>query len=157
MNHQGGAMQTCLPSWWAPAVLAWALVSPFAAYAQEQPAAPASSRLPLRTAGADDSPMAAVGPMIAVLGIGALGLWVWIATRGRGAGGLRLGRWLAAGPDTPRLQVLERAALMPGCTLCVVRWGENEILLACSDKAVTLVSQRPVPVAAPGPQGEEPS
>ena len=38
--------------------------------------------------------------------------------------------------------------LTPGATLHVVHWGGEEVLLACSGSAVTVVSRRALPAPA---------
>jgi len=110
-----------------------------------QEAASAPGRLPLRQGGDEAGPFTALGPLIAVLGVAAIGLWFWVNLRGRGmAGGTPLARWGMTARGQGRIEVVERTALSPTSTLVLVRWDDTELLLAASAQGIAVLSQRKV-------------
>lgn len=120
-------------------------------------AASAPARLPFRQVGDDAGPLSAMGPLLAVMGIAAIGLWFWLNLRGRGMNAsVPLARWGGMGAGKGRVVVLERTSLTPTSAIVLVRWDDTELLVATSAQSVTVLSERKVPAAAPAAPGEAP-
>lgn len=59
--------------------------------------------------------------------------------------------WRKSPSLPPRVQVIERRGLNAACTLYLVRWDNEEVLLACAAQGVSLIARRS---AGPSPPGE---
>jgi hypothetical protein len=69
-------------------------------------------------------------------------------TRREGGGPARAA-WWPAKPASGSLRTTQSVRLVQGATLHVVEWGDEELLLACTPGAVTVVSRRArTPVAS---------
>lgn len=108
----------------------------------------ALKQLPLRR-DADDGGMGwTVLAFLAALGV--VSFVVSARARKGGAGG-----WPSAGllgGKGTRVVVLERRSLNNACTVCLVRWDDEEVLLGCTAHSVSVISRRPAAASpAQGP------
>lgn len=128
----------------AAAAAAVALSLSSAAWAQVAPARPAASSpafgsLPVQREAAAGNVDWLPQFVAAALVLAALAwFWQW-----------RKGRLLPLRGGAATLRSASALRLTPGATLHVVVWGDEELLLGCSNSGVTVVARRPVGAAAP--------
>ena len=85
--------------------------------------------------------------VLAFLGVVGVAAFL-ISARGRKAGrpwalpGLASAAWPKARPQ--RIEIVERRHLNAACTVCLVRWDGEEVLLGCTSQSVSVISRRPV-------------
>jgi hypothetical protein len=153
MTHLGAIARRGIAAMLAAlAMLAIPLAAQTVAAPQASASAPA--KLPLRQGGDDAGPFTAMGPLLAVMGVAAIGLWFWLNLRGRGMAGVpAMGRWGGMVRGQGRVQVVERTALSPTSAIVLVRWDDSELLIATTAQGVTVLSERKL---EPAKKAEEP-
>ena len=114
-----------------------------AAAAGAAPAQEPYQQLPLRR---DSDGSGASAWMWLALLAGAGIVLVLVAAKSRRSGHAwpppALARWAARHPRPARIQVIERRGLHAGCTLYLVRWDDEEVLLGCTSQTVSLIGRR---------------
>lgn len=102
--------------------------------------ASALSGLPLRRGGEVDDPVSGAWMLIALLMVAAVAV-IWFRRKAK------------VGPASrTALRRVESLALTPQGTLHVVVWGDEEILLGCSQAGVNVISRRVPPATSDAPQ-----
>jgi len=109
----------------------------------------AYKQLPLRRDAEDNGMGWGVLAFLGMIGLAAVVVSSRIRKTGRAwpLPGLASVAWPKAAPQ--RIEILERRNLNAACTVVLVRWDGDEVLLGCTAQSVSVISRRP---AAPPAQ-----
>ena len=129
-------------------ILAMAMAMPCSGLAAQEPsvtgrpiAEGAFKQLPLRR-DTDEGSVAAL-VYLGVIGIVALAVLVFARLRGRSLAPRALSALFMRAKDVrPGLFVVERRSLNSTCSICVVHWYDEEILLGCAAHGISVISTR---------------
>lgn len=77
------------------------------------------------------------------------------AGSGGSAGPSPWSRWLRSGIGDPQLRLLSSTRLTARASVHLVEWKGRELLIGCSDGAISLLASAAAPAPEPGPSGVE--